>query len=150
MFKWGNKSIEKMSGVNVLLVECATRALRKSDHDMTIPWRGGVRTAEQQKEIFEEGNSKCDGYDKKSYHQSGNALDVIPTGRAPYTNYRALNHFAQKMYEAWQDMVREGKDEGFTLQWGGLWGSIGWDRPHWQLTQTSTTGDPGQVPDEPR
>ena len=77
-FKWGNRSLERMEGVNEFLVECATEALRISKHDMTIPWMGGIRTAEEQNKIFKEGNSKMDGYEKKSYHQSGNALDITP------------------------------------------------------------------------
>jgi hypothetical protein len=34
-----------------------------------------LRTPEEQHVEFVAGNSKCDGYIKKSYHQSGNAFD---------------------------------------------------------------------------
>lgn len=34
-----------------------------------------LRTAEEQNAAFRSGKSKCDGYIKKSYHQSGNAFD---------------------------------------------------------------------------
>jgi peptidoglycan L-alanyl-D-glutamate endopeptidase CwlK len=132
MFKFGKKSNERMEGVNPLLIECAERALAKSRYDMTIPWMGGLRTAEEQKSIFEEGNSKCDGYEKESYHQSGNALDVIPVGEMPYLNTTALNHFAQKMFQSWQEMIYQGEAKG-RLEWGGLWGRSGWDKPHWQI-----------------
>jgi peptidoglycan L-alanyl-D-glutamate endopeptidase CwlK len=132
MYNWGNSSKERMRGVNSLLIECATRALRKSSYDMTIPWMGGLRTAEEQNEIFKAGNSKCDGYDKKSYHQTGMALDVIPVGVDPYANTEVLNHFAKKMFEAWQEMIYQGAAKGL-LYWGGHWGASGWDKPHWEI-----------------
>ena len=70
MFKFGTTSRKRMQGVDPLLIECAERALALSKYDMTIPWMGGIRTAEEQNAIFKDGNSKCDGYEKKSYHQS--------------------------------------------------------------------------------
>jgi len=136
-YSWGSKSKERMQGVNELLIECATRALSKSKYDFTVPWMGGIRTAEEQKEIFDAGNSKLDGSPgKESYHQSGNALDVIPTGPAPYTQSRKFNHFAQCMFRSWQEMIYQGEAKG-RLEWGGLWGESGWDKPHWQIVWDS-------------
>ena len=77
-YKFGSRSLERIEGVNKDLVKCAELALHNSKVDMTIPWMGGVRTAEDQNEIYRRGASQRDGYDKKSYHQSGNALDIIP------------------------------------------------------------------------
>jgi peptidoglycan L-alanyl-D-glutamate endopeptidase CwlK len=93
---------------------------------------GGVRTAEDQNAIFKEGNSKCDGYKKESYHQSGNALDIIPTGEAPYTQTRKFNKFAQIMFKTWQELLVSGEVKG-VLYWGGHWGESGWDKPHWEI-----------------
>ena len=58
MFQFGKRSLERMEGVNAMLIKCAKIALSKSRYDMTIPWMGGVRTAEEQNAIFKEGNSK--------------------------------------------------------------------------------------------
>lgn len=134
MFNWGNKSVKRMEGVNPLLIKCATLALEISSHDMTIPWRGGVRTAEQQHELFKAGNSKADGFDKKSYHQSGNALDVIAVGANPYENHRAFNHFAKLMFRSWQELIYKGEVTGY-LYWGGHFGQTGWDKPHWETRE---------------
>ena len=41
-----------MQGINPILIEFANRLIKKSKYDLTIPWRGGLRTAEEQKEIF--------------------------------------------------------------------------------------------------
>lgn len=131
-YKFGSRSIDRMQGVNSDIIKCAELALSNSKYDMTVPWMGGVRTVEEQNAIFLEGNTKCDGYSKKSYHQSGNALDIIPVGSAPYTKTKEFNHFAQRMYESWQKLLVAGEVKGL-LCWGGLWGQSGWDKPHWEI-----------------
>lgn len=134
-FQWGSRSKQRMEGVNTLLIECATRALEVSEHDMTIPWMGGLRTAEQQKEIYDDGNSTLDGYDRKSYHQTGLALDVIPV-QGKYANDKAFRHFAGRMFSVWQVMIREGKTGNYLLEWGGHWQNF-IDTPHWQIVDRS-------------
>lgn len=130
-FKFGAASFARMDGVNPELIECARRALAKSREDMTIPWMGGLRTDREQHDIYKEGNSKCDGYNIKSYHQSGNALDVIPVDKK-YKNTRGMNQFANLMLREWQMMLREGQAKGI-MTWGGTFGSQGWDKPHYEI-----------------
>lgn len=136
-FHWGSRSKQRMKGVNNDLIICANRALIKSKYDMTIPWMGGVRTPEEQNAIFKEGNSKCDGFKIKSYHQSGNALDIIPVVKG-YKNTRAMNHFANHMLIEWQKMIDESdttwKSQGLYMTWGGTFGAQGWDKPHYQVS----------------
>ena len=131
MFRFGNRSVDRMEGVNDLLVKCAIKALSKSSYDMTIPWMGGVRTALEQKDLFDAGNSKADGFDKRSFHQSGNALDIIPV-IGGYENIRVFNHFAKQMFSTWQLMIYLGEAKGL-LYWGGHFGESGWDKPHWEV-----------------
>ena len=131
MYKFGTKSQARMSDVNLQLVECAKRSLGKSKFDMTIPWMGGKRTATQQNDIFKEGNSKCDGYKIESFHQSGNALDIIPVVKG-YKNTRAMNRFARTMLITWQEMLINNEAEGVMI-WGGTFGSQGWDKPHYEI-----------------
>jgi peptidoglycan L-alanyl-D-glutamate endopeptidase CwlK len=133
MYKFGERSIDRMEGINTLLIDCASEALAKSSYDMTIPWMGGLRTAEEQNAIFLEGNSQLDGHSSKSYHQSGNALDVIPVVGG-YANTDGLLHFAQRMFSAWAELKEQGCANGCTLQWGGLWKGA-WDKPHWQIVK---------------
>lgn len=135
--------MRRLQGVNPVLIQCAERALADSIYDMTIPWMGGVRTPEQQNEIFKAGNSKCDGYDILSYHQIeaanngyGNAVDVIPMGPDPYKNIRQLNYFGRLMLTTWQELIfeyaLEGEDIGIMI-WGGTFGATSWDRPHFEV-----------------
>jgi len=130
-YKYGKRSKERMDGVNASLVECATRTLKKSKHDMTIPWMGGVRTSDEQHDIFKAGNSKCDGYNVKSYHQSGNAIDIIPVVGS-YENRKAMNYFARNMLITWQEMLMNGEAKG-VMVWGGTFGKKGWDAPHYEV-----------------
>lgn len=131
MFRLSERSLNRLEGVNDHLIECIERSLSKASYDMTIPQYGGVRTAEEQYVLFDKGYSKCDGYEKLSYHQSGNAADVIPVYKT-YQNTKAMNHFAKIMYFEWQKMLKNTEVRGL-LEWGGLWGSTGWDKPHYQI-----------------
>ena len=134
-YRFGTKSLKRIEGVDDEIVECAKRALARSRYDMTIPWMGGLRTAEEQRDIFDEGHSKCDGYEVKSHHQSGLAIDVIPyvtDGRDPYSMTREMNHFARLMLEEWQSMLMECNASGIMV-WGGTFGRTGWDKPHFEI-----------------
>ncbi|KXX70771.1 M15 family metallopeptidase [Flammeovirga sp. SJP92] len=136
MFVFGNRSKERMKGVHSLLIECAIRALSKSRIDMSVPWMGGVRTDQEQNAIYRQGNSQCDGFNKKSYHQTGKALDVVPyvNRKIDYKHITGFNEFARRMFEVWNEMTLEGKTKGWRLEWGGFWGN-GWDKPHWQIVK---------------
>ena len=68
------------SGKNgsVMLVRAVKDFINDTPMDFCIIENGGYRTAETQNELYAKGNSQCDGYDKKSYHQSGLAVDLVP------------------------------------------------------------------------
>ena len=56
-FQWGQTSIKRMDGVDPRIIRVLFRAIgimsRKKDGiDMTIPWMGGIRTADQQNKLF--------------------------------------------------------------------------------------------------
>lgn len=143
-FKFGRSSLRRIKGVNPNLVKCAIRTLAKSRYDMTIPWMGGVRTPEEQNKIFQDGNSKCDGYNILSYHQIeasnngyGNAIDIIPyipnmSISDLYKEHGIMNYFARMMMIEWQEMIYEDQVEGVMI-WGGTFGKTSWDRPHYEL-----------------
>jgi len=140
-----------MQGVNELLTKVAITALSFSPVDMTITWRGGLRTAAQQKELFDAGNSRCDGYKVKSYHQSGKALDIVPwfNGEVDYKATDRFETFAKHMFATFEMFKTTNKiPEGAYLHWGGFWSAkdinkdgilshiddkFGWDQPHWEL-----------------
>lgn len=125
-FKFSRNSIERMNGVDKNLRNVAYRALQISKVDFGIPAYGGRRTAEEQKQLFDDGKSQLDGTNKKSYHQTGKALDVYAyvDGKASWEKEH-LAMVAAAMLQAASEM-------GVKLEWGGLWTSFV-DMPHFQI-----------------
>ena len=78
MFKLSRRSYDRLTGVDPRLIYLCEQAIKTTKVDFGIAYLGGRRTAEQQKQIFDEGFSKKDGYVKLSKHQSGQAFDFIP------------------------------------------------------------------------
>ena len=124
-------SLKNLTGVNPILIEILNRALdissnRKDGVDFTIVSTAGVRTAEDQNKLFLKGYSKCDGYKNKSYHQSGNALDVVP-----YVNGGA-SWDEKELYKVAVCMLQAANDLNYKLEWGGFWKTFK-DLPHYQI-----------------
>ena len=150
-YAFGKKSLIRAKGVDDYLLRTAIVALTFSNQDMSIPWRGGVRSAEQQKELFDDGASRCDGFIKKSYHQSGKALDLVPykNGKINYKDFKGFQEFAKVMLATFCFLQALGQiPEQYYLHWGGFWSAkdenkdgyihhqddqFGWDSPHWEL-----------------
>jgi len=129
MFEFGSNSKKNMQGLHPALIEILNRAIQISVLDFGIPSTGGLRSAEQQAKLFKDGKSKCDGVFKKSYHQSGRAVDVYAyvDGAASWDKYH-LSMIANAMLKAAMQL-------GYTdLEWGGLWTNFV-DMPHFQLNE---------------
>jgi len=131
-FKLSQRSLARLEGVDDIMVELAQKVISKSPIDFGIPAHGGLRTAEEQRELFNTQKSKCDGYDKKSRHQSGRAFDV----------YAYLNGTA-----SWDKVhlgmiagciLSEANAMGLKVVWGGTFNSNefhGWDACHFELIE---------------
>ncbi len=146
MYKFGKSSKERLSEVHELLQELAEKCIQKSPYDFGITSTGGLRTAEQQRVLFDTGTTHCDGVKIKSYHQSGKALDLIPYIGGSYTweNKEAFLGIAKTAFEVWDAMENK---QGLHLHWGGYWRAkdsntnmlldindkLGWDLPHFEL-----------------
>tara|TARA_B100000795_G_scaffold259810_1_gene235105 strand:- start:1471 stop:1860 length:390 start_codon:yes stop_codon:yes gene_type:complete len=125
-FKLGKNSINNLVGVDGRLIAIADLAITLSNIDFGIPSTGGLRSTEDQAKLFEDGVSKADGVNDKSYHQSGKALDVYAyvDGKASWDKLH-LALIASSMLQASAQL-------GYKLKWGGLWKS--WqDMPHFEL-----------------
>jgi len=126
LFSLSTNSKKNLIGVDDRLTEIVDLALTLSNVDFGIPSTGGLRTAETQARLFEEGVSQRDGVNKLSYHQSGKALDVYAyvDGRASWDKLD-LALVAAAMLQAAAQL-------GYPLKWGGLWQS--WqDYPHFEF-----------------
>lgn len=135
MYKFGKRSLKTLSGVYGPLQALAYAVLSNSPHDFGIPSTGGLRTAEEQNRLFKAGWSKLDGYDKKSYHQSGYALDVfaLTNNKADYKRldkYKEIADLFKTYFELLKDIGVF--PEQSTITWGGDWKNF-IDVPHFQI-----------------
>lgn len=131
--KFSQTSESRMEGVDPRLVEIARRALFLSPIDFGIPEFGGVRNDDEQAELFRKDLSKCDGVEKRSFHQPvpggdglGKALDFFAFVRGKESwQKRHLSLIAAAFLQAANEL-------GYRVEWGGLW--VSWqDYPHVQL-----------------
>jgi peptidoglycan L-alanyl-D-glutamate endopeptidase CwlK len=128
-FKFSKRSLERLKGVDPLMVKLIERSLAKSPIDFGIPEHGGLRTAIEQRLLFNEGLSKADGTKHLSKHQSGKAVDVFA-----YINGKASWDPVHLAMIAGV-VLSEAKEMNLKITWGGSFGSNdfkGWDMPHFQ------------------
>jgi peptidoglycan L-alanyl-D-glutamate endopeptidase CwlK len=131
MYTLGTISKRELSTVNSILQELVTDAIKITKQDFGIVRLGGKRTAAEQNNLYLHKVSKCDGYKNKSYHQSGDAVDLIPYIDGAYTweNKEAFNTIHKAVMDTWSTMcVSE-----YTLRWGGDW--TYYDPAHYELRQ---------------
>ena len=149
MKNWDSRSVKNINTTKKILQVLSQKILHKLIYSVVVLDNGGLRTAEQQNEIYKQGFSKCDGYNKKSYHQSGLAIDYVPkvNGVITWSNGLAFLSNAKVVFECWDEMVEAGQTEGYYLHWGGFWGAkdlngdgllkihekLGWDMAHFEL-----------------
>lgn len=126
--KFSVSSANTLAGVDNRLRDIAIKALELSKVDFGIPSSGGMRTAEQQNKLYHNGKSQLDGYDKKSYHQTGRALDVYAfvDGKASWDKSH-LTTIAAAMLQAANELDHN-------LEWGGHWVNFV-DMPHFQIPE---------------
>lgn len=120
------RDLERLKGINPILIDILLEASKTTPVPFGIPRDGGLRTAERQNYLYKKHRSKCDGYVKKSYHQSGNAFDIyaIKDGK-PSWNKELLTEIAEHI-------LKVAKDMNVKLTWGGHWTKFV-DMPHFQI-----------------
>ena len=136
-FSFSRASTQNMAGVHNDLITIFTEAIKNSPIDFGIPSSGGLRTAGDQNLLFQNGSSKCDGFDKVSYHQTGNALDFYAyvNGEATWDKVH-LAMIAGVVLSTAKRLLKEGKINS-KIKWGGEFNSDtfhGWDYPHIEIS----------------
>lgn len=116
------RSIDRLDGVNLNLVNVVKRAIQISKYDFMVV--EGVRTLETQKKYVAEGKSKT----LDSYHLTGHAVDLAPieNGVIDWNNKKG------QFDDVYLAMKQAAKELNVDLIWGGNWKSFV-DKPHFQI-----------------
>lgn len=118
-FKLSDRSLERAKDVNPKLINLILLAIRRTPIDFGVAWMGGKRTPEEQNQLFKEDYSQCDGYEKISKHQSGDAIDLnVFVGSKMIDNKEMLCVVAGVMFACASEL-------NIKIRWGGNWDSDG-------------------------
>lgn len=125
MFKLTDRDLKKLEGVHPDLVKVIKEAARTAK----TPFRvlEGLRSAQTQAKYFAAGASMLDGVKKKSKHQIGKAVDIVPivNGKVEFRSWAPFYPMAENVKAA-------AKKLGIKIIWGGDWKSFK-DGPHFEL-----------------
>jgi peptidoglycan LD-endopeptidase CwlK len=130
------RSLERLKGVNPILIDILIEAQKDSPHRFEIPRDGGLRTTERQQELYSYGRTDksrkiityTDGVIKKSEHQKGTAFDIfilLPNRKASWDK-KLLTEVARHIQKVAKEKFN------VDLTWGGDWTKFK-DLPHFQL-----------------
>lgn len=110
MYKLSNRSLKNLVGVNKMLQLIVKKAITLTVTDFGIIENGGFRTAEMQNGLYKRDVTHCDGYKVKSYHQSGNAVDLVPyiNGRFTWSDRQGLIDVLYAMIKAEKELKKDG------------------------------------------
>lgn len=120
MKTFGVRSTSNLIGVHKDLVNVMRESIKESPHDFIITQ--GLRTAAQQKELFDRGASRT----LISRHLTGHAVDIaiIQNGKAVWE------------FPLYQEVAGHIKDVASAMEvalvWGGDWRGLR-DGPHYEL-----------------
>lgn len=119
MYKLSERSLSRMKDVNPKLINVILLAIRRTPIDFGVAWMGGLRTAEEQNQLFKEGYSQCDGYIKQSKHQTGDAIDLnVFVGSKLVENKEMLCVVAGVMFSCASEL-------NIKIRWGLDWNMNG-------------------------
>ena len=146
-FKLSKSSKKNIKGVHNSIPILIDRVLKKSPHDFGIPSYGGIRTSQEQNNLYHKkvgGRriTQLDGFKRKSYHQTGMAFDIFLFDEhgACWDCVKKYDELAILFKEEFELMKKEQREndidcwfeDGENLFWGGDWKRF-IDRPHFEI-----------------
>lgn len=118
-YNLSERSLTRAKDVNPKLINLILLAIRRTPVDFGVAYQGGKRTPEEQNQLFKEGYSKCDGYEKLSKHQSGDAIDLnVFVGSKVVDNKEMLCVIAGVMFACADEL-------NLKIRWGLDWNQNG-------------------------
>ena len=143
MYKFSKRSLERIEGINPILITILKDAITDSPYDFGIPGDGGFRTYQRQAELYARGRTTKDLIEKgvngiegrpdksritwtlKSLHMTGNAFDIYA-----YVNGGA-SWDMEYLEPIARHLIKVAAKHGVILNWGqDLWGK---DGAHFQI-----------------
>ena len=98
----------------------------------------GLRTQEEQQALYAQGRSVPgeivtykDGIERRSKHQTGLAVDVVPYPEL-YRDAYEMDQLARIVLGSAEKLKQQGKIDS-EIEWGGFWRFK--DRPHYEIRQ---------------
>lgn len=136
-YKFGTRSMMRLRGVDIRLIQVARLALSRSSFDMTIV--EGLRTPARQAELFAKGRTTPGPkvtWTMKSKHLDGKAIDI-----APLEADGSIDWDNKAQFKAMADLILAAAEElGIKIRWGCDWDMDGipyekgeYDGPHFEL-----------------
>lgn len=120
MYKFSQRSLNNLKGVDKRLADLMLEVLKQSKFDFGIT--EGLRTKERQAQLVKEGKSQT----MNSYHLKGKAVDIVV-----YVDNKITWNL--KYYKEIADLVKKiAVERGLKITWGGDWKTL-IDGPHFQL-----------------
>lgn len=118
-YKLSERSLHRLTGVNYHLIDLCLLAIKRTPIDFGIAYMGGLRTTEEQNQLFMDGFSKCDGKTHISKHQTGEAVDLLAfVGCRPVDNKEMSCVIAGIMFACASEL-------GIKIRWGLDWNGNG-------------------------
>ncbi len=131
-FKLSKASLKRLEGVDERLVRIVKRAIKETKVDFAVA--EGFRTAERQNELYRQGFSELDGYERKSAHQLGLGADIVPYVKKKGGALWELKGNEKEWLEVGRAMLRAARLEGVCLEWGLTYNiGSGYDLPHFEI-----------------
>ena len=144
MYRFSKRSLERIEGINPVLITILKEGIKDSPYDFGIPSSGGFRTYKEQEKLYARGRTTKELVDKgitniegrpdksritwtlKSYHMTGNAFDIYAyVDSAASWDLEYLEPIARHL-------IKVAAKHGVIINWGqDLWGK---DGAHFQIS----------------
>ena len=144
MYRFSKRSLERIEGINPILITILKEGIKDSPYDFGIPSSGGFRTYKEQEKLYARGRTTKELVDKgitniegrpdksritwtlKSYHMTGNAFDIYAYVES------AANWDLEYLEPIARHLIKVAEKHGVILNWGqDLWGK---DGAHFQIS----------------
>ena len=118
-YKLSARSIRRLKDVDPRLIRIVHLAIERTPVDFGVAWMGGIRTDEEQNQLYKDKVSQKDGYIRISKHQFGEAVDLNVFVEGKYVDNKEMLCIVAGVMFACAGAL------GYTIRWGLMWNQSG-------------------------